>query len=77
MEKEKIVERFFERLIYNNTYEFFKQNDLFNQNQSGFRPSDSFINQLLWIMHEIYQAFDNFPLLEPQAVFLDITKPLF
>ena len=29
-----------------------------NPNQSGFRPSDSCVNQLLAITHEIFEAFD-------------------
>ena len=28
-------------------------------NQSGFKPGDSWVNQLLSITHEIYKSFDN------------------
>ena len=45
-----------------------------NPNQSGFRPSDSYINQLLAITHKIFEAFDCNPSLEVRAVFLDISK---
>ena len=31
---------------------------LISPNQSGFRPGDSFVNQLLAITHEIYKLFD-------------------
>ena len=48
--------------------------DLLNPNQSGFRPSDSCINQLLAITHEIFEAFDCNPPLEVRSVFLDISK---
>ena len=47
---------------------------LLNPNQSGFRPSDSCINQLLAITHEIFEAFDCNPPLEVRSVFLDISK---
>ena len=47
---------------------------LLNPNQSGFRPSDSCINQLLAITHEIFEAFDcNLPL-EVRSAFLNISK---
>ena len=47
---------------------------LLNPNQSGFRPSDSWINQILPITHEIFEAFDCDPPLEVRSVFLDISK---
>ena len=47
---------------------------LLNPNQSGFRQSDSCINQLLAITHEIFEAFDCNPTLEIRSVFLDISK---
>ena len=42
--------------------------------QSGFRPNDSCIYQLLSITHEIFSAFDCEPSLEVRSVFLDISK---
>ena len=36
-----------ERLIYNKMFEFFTENELISQNQSGFKPGDSCISQLL------------------------------
>ena len=47
---------------------------LLNPNQSDFRPSDSCVNQLLAITHEIFEAFDCNPLLEVRSAFLDISK---
>ena len=55
-------------------FEFFIRNDLISQNQSGFKPGDSCINQLLAITHEIYKSFD--ACLDVRAVFLDIIKCL-
>ena len=50
------------------------EEDLLNPNQSGFRSSDSCINQLLAITHEIFEAFDCNPPLEVRSVFLGISK---
>ena len=47
---------------------------MLNSNQSRYRPSDSFINQLLSIVHTISSAFDRNPTLDVCAVFLDISK---
>ena len=44
----------FERLLYDKMLESFIENNLISKNQSGFRPIDSCINQLLSITHEIY-----------------------
>ena len=48
------------------------ENNLILPNQSGFKPGDSCINQLLSITHEIYNSFDEG--LEVRSVFLDISK---
>ena len=45
---------------------------MISQNQSGFKPGDSCINQLISITHEIYQSFED--RLEVRGVFLDISK---
>ena len=42
--------------------------------QSGFRPNDSCIYQLLSIVHSIYTDFDHNPSLEVPGNFLDISK---
>ena len=49
----------FERLLYNNMFSFFSENDLISAKQSGFRPGDSCNNQLISIAHEIYSSFDD------------------
>ena len=50
------------------------EENLLNSNQSRFRISDSCINQLLAITHEIFEAFDCNPSLEIRSVFFDISK---
>ena len=42
--------------------------------QSGFRPGDSRVRQLISVVHEIYNAFDANSSLEMRDVFLDIFK---
>ena len=67
-----ICSKIFERLIYNEIFTFFTENNLISPNQSGFRPWDSCVNQLLAITHEIYKLFDEG--FEVRVVFLDISK---
>ena len=67
-----IFGKIFERLLDNQMFELFIRNDLISQNQSGFKPYDSCINQLSAITHEIYKSFD--ACLDVRALFLDISK---
>ena len=53
-------------------FEFFTKNHLISHSQSGFKPGDSCINQLLSITHEIYKSFDDG--LDVRGVFIDISK---
>ena len=64
----------FEKIIFNNLYSYLETNNLITKNQSGFRPSDSTTNQLLYLVNEIHEAFENPKSLEVRAVFLDISK---
>ena len=64
----------FEKIIFNNLYSYLDTNNLITKNQSGFRPGDSTTNQLLYIVNEIHEAFENPKSLEVRAVFLDISK---
>ena len=50
--------KIFEKLICSEIYSFLDREKLFSTNQSGFRPSDSCINQLLIILHNIFSSFD-------------------
>ena len=53
-------------------FPFFIKNGQISQNQSGFKPGDSCVNQLLSITHEIYKSFDDG--FDVRSVFLDISK---
>ena len=69
-----IFGKIFEKVIFNQIYSFLLEEKLLTQNQAGFRPSDSCINQLLAITNDIFEAFDVNPSLECRSVFLDISK---
>ena len=69
-----IFGKIFEKIIFDRLYNFLLQEELLNPNQSGFRPSDSCVKQLIAITHEIFKAFDCNPSLEVRSVFLDISK---
>ena len=67
-----ICGKILERLIFNEMFKFFIENKLISSSQSGFKPGDSCINQLLSITHEVYSSFDEG--LEVRSIFLDIAK---
>ena len=67
-----ICGKIFERLIFNEMFKFFIENELISPNQSEFERGDSCANQLLAITHEIYKSFDKG--FEVSGVFLDISK---
>ena len=69
-----IFGKIFEKIIFNKIYHFLLEERLLNPNKCGFRQSDSCINQLFAITHEIFEAFDCNPTLEVRSVFLDISK---
>ena len=68
-----ICGKIFGNLMFDAIYEHLCANQLLTPNQSGFRPGDSTVNQLLSITHKIYSAFEEFPSRD-KAVFLDISK---
>ena len=57
-----ICGKVFERIIFN--VFLFLEDNLLTPNQSGFRPNDSCVNQLLSIVHNIYSDFVHNPSLE-------------
>ena len=61
-------------LITKNLYSYLNGNNLITKNQSGFRPGDSTTNQLLYLVNEIHEAFEDPKSLEVRTVFLDISK---
>ena len=69
-----IFGKILEKLMYDSIYSHLVSYDLLNPNQSGFRPGDSTINQLISITHTIFKAFDCNPPLDVRSVYLDISK---
>ena len=67
-----ICGKILEKIVFDQLYAFLNANNLLSRNQSGFRPGDSTICQLLSITSSIYEAFENYE--ETRAVFLDISK---
>ena len=63
----KIPEHFFDQV-----YSVLNENKLISKNQSGFRPGDSTIYQLISIKSNIYDSFEKYG--ETRALFLDIFK---
>ena len=64
----------FEKLLSDAIYKHLCDHSLLTPQQSGFRPSDSTINQLLSIAHAIYIAFEDTPSRKTRAVCLDLSK---
>ena len=69
-----IFGKILERLMYDSLHSHLVACNLLNPSQSGFRPIDSKINQLISITHTIFKAFDCNPPLNVRSVYLDISK---
>ena len=67
-----ICSKILEKIVFDQLYAFLYANNLLSQKQSGFKPGDSTIYQLLSITSTIYESFENYD--ETRAVFLDISK---
>ena len=67
-----ICGKILEKIIFDKVYSFLNSNKLISKRQSGFRPNDSTIYQLISITSCIYKSFENYD--ETRAVFLDISK---
>ena len=67
-----ICGKIFEKLIFNQMFKIFNENNLISPKQPVFKPKDSCINQIISITHEIYEALDAG--LEIKSIFLDISK---
>ena len=58
--------------MFSEMFNFFIENKLISSNQYGFKLGDSCVNQLLSIIHEIYESF--YMEIEVRSVFLDVSK---
>ena len=69
-----ICYKIFEKIIFNSLFKYLEDNKLLTCNQSGFRPSNSCLHQLLSITHKVYNLFDPNPSFEVTGVILDTSK---
>ena len=67
-----ICGKILEKIVFDQVYSFLNANNLLSKHQSGFRPGDSTIYQLLSITSSIYEDFEKYN--ETRAIFLDISK---
>ena len=61
-----------EKIVFDQVYSYLNTHNLLSKNQSGFRPGDSTIYQLISITSNIYESFEKYD--ETRAIFLDISK---
>ena len=66
------VSKVFERLVFNALYEYLTYHNLLTPKNSGFKADDSTINQLVYILHNIYNGLELSK--ETRMVFLDVSK---
>ena len=67
-----ICGKILEKIVFDQAYSFLYVNNLLSSFQSGFRPSNSCIYQLISITSSIYEPFEKHD--ETRALFLDISK---
>ena len=72
-----ICGKIFERLIFDSLYEYVEENKLLSMHQSGFWSNDSYVNQSLQIVQNLYNAFGAYPTLETRVVFLNMPKAFY
>ena len=53
------MSKILEKIVYKRLYEYLTDNDLLTKQNSGFKKNDSTINQLLKIVHQIYQDIND------------------
>ena len=69
-----ICGKIFEKLIFSFLFKYLENNNLLNLHQSGFRPFNSCVHQLLSITYDIYKLLDASPSLQVKGIFLDFTE---
>ena len=66
------MSKILEKIVYKRLYKHLMDNNLLTQHNSGFKKNDSTINQLLKIIHQIYQDVNDGN--DTCLVFLDVSK---
>ena len=70
----QFLTKYFESLIFDDLSKYFKKNNLFLPQQSGFIPGYLCVQQLISVNHMIYKAYDCSPSLQVPRLFLNISK---
>ena len=52
------ISKVFEKIVFNQLYQYCTDNDILSDSNSGFRPNDSAINRLLHITDNIYKGLN-------------------
>ena len=66
------VGKILEKIIFKYLYNYLQENQILTKFQSGFRPKDSTVNQLLEIYHTIIENLDNQK--DIKFIFCDVSK---
>ena len=69
-----ILGKVFEKILYNNIFEYLQESTMLCKSQSGFRRSDTCEYLLVSIVYETDASFNCNPPFDVRAVFLDISK---
>ena len=67
-----ILSKVLERIVFKSVYNYLHVNQLLSMHQSGFRPGDSTVNQLVYMYHQFCEALDKKK--DVRIVFCDISK---
>ena len=66
------IGKILEKIIFKYLYNYLQENNILTKYQSGFRPKDSTVNQLLEIYHTIIENLDNQK--DIKFIFCDVSK---
>ena len=66
------MSKVFERIVFNQLYNFLVDNRLLNKHNSGFRKNDSTINRLISLIHSAHMGLDDKK--DMILILLDISK---
>ena len=66
------IGKILEKIIFKYIYNYLQENDILTKFQSGFRPKDSTVNQLLEIYHTIIENLDKGK--DIKFIFCDVSK---
>ena len=69
-----VISKIYERVVYNQLYEYFVTNNLFYKSQYGFRTQHSTEDAAIELIDQVHHIFENDAYDQVLAVFLDLSK---